>query len=90
MVFTNLRVELSDLNISLNGRQLERVESERFLDQNMSWKLHIAKLASKISMNSGTIYKLKGIVPNKILMTLYKYITVLYNRTSTTAHRYGA
>ena len=75
MIFTKKRIDLTNFTIIMNDLPLERVTSERFLgvilDQNLSWNAHITKLASKISMNSGIIFKLKGIVPQKVLMMLY-------------------
>lgn len=76
MVFTNQRNnDLNDLDIRLNGVDIKKVESERFLgvilETNMTWKKHISSLASKIARNSGMIYNLNGIVPEKVLKTLY-------------------
>ena len=59
----------------MNGTLIERSVCERFLgvlvDDNLSWSNHIKSLASKISRNSGIMYKLKGIVPDSVLKTLY-------------------
>ena len=75
MVFSNRRDDSSGISIHLRGAAVERVKTERFLgviiDTGLSWKTHITKLASKISMNAGIIFKLKGIVPAKVLKSLY-------------------
>ena len=73
MIFTN-RPKI-EIDVKLNGTLIERSTCERFLgvlvDENLSWSDHIKSLASKISRNSGIIYKLKGIVPESVLKTLY-------------------
>ena len=74
MVFSNCR-DRNDLCISLNGVPIERSDSERFLgvivESNLNWKTHISNLAAKISRNAGILYKLKGLVPNKVLRLVY-------------------
>ena len=76
MVFSNSHASSACLDIRLNGVPIERVESERFLgvilDSNLSWSMHISKLGSKVSMNAGIIFKLKGIVPEKLLIDFSK------------------
>ena len=73
MLFTN-RPKI-EIDVKLNGTLIERSVCERFLgvlvDDNLSWSNHIKSLASKISRNSGIMYKLKGIVPDSVLKTLY-------------------
>ena len=73
MIFTN-RPKI-EIDVKLNGTLIERSVCERFLgvlvDDNLSWSNHIKSLASKISRNSGIMYKLKGIVPDSVLKTLY-------------------
>ena len=75
MVFSNSRSDSDDLRITLNGVQIERTDSERFLgvivESNLNWKIHISNLAAKISRNAGILYKLKGLVPNKVLRLVY-------------------
>ena len=41
------------------------------MDSKLNWKAHNKKLASKISRNAGILYKLKGIVPDKVLRLVY-------------------
>ena len=75
MMFTNRRNIANELNISLNGKKIEYTDRERFLgvilDSNLTWSSHINLLSSKLSQNSGIIYKLKGIVPVSVLRKLY-------------------
>ena len=50
-------------------------ESERFLgviiDSKLNWMTHIAKLACKLSRYAGILYKLWGLVPNRVLKLVY-------------------
>ena len=41
------------------------------LDQNISWKPHITKMAIKIARVIGVLHKLKHIFPQHILLTIY-------------------
>ena len=73
MIFSNKAKQ--ELNIKLNGIKIERTSSEKFLgvilDDKISWTVHKSALASKISRNAGILYKLKGLVPETVLRTLY-------------------
>ena len=73
MVFTNKLKQ--NLDISFNGVQIEQSDRERFLgvilDSGLTWSHHINLLASKISRNAGILYRLKGIVPDKTLRTIF-------------------
>ena len=41
------------------------------MESNLNWKTHISNLAAKISRNAGILYKLKGLVPNKVFRLVY-------------------
>ena len=75
MVFTNKHNIDKNLNLSLNGTEIEHTEQERFLgvimDSRLSWTAHINTLSAKISRNAGIIYRLRGLVPQSILKILY-------------------
>lgn len=76
MIFSNKHnISTSDINITFNGVSIERVESERFLgvilDSDLSWKSHISGIAAKVSRNAGILFKLKGLVPEKVLKLVY-------------------
>ena len=63
------------LSISLNGTPINKSTNAKFLgvimDENLNWNHHIAALASKVSRNSGILYKLREILPAKALRNLY-------------------
>ena len=75
MVFTNKKVDLSSIEVTLDNTKIKKSDEERFLgvimDSKLNWKAHIKRLASKISRNAGILYKLKGIVPNIVLRMVY-------------------
>ena len=41
------------------------------MDENITWREQIAALALKMSRNAGILFKMKGILPQKIMKTLY-------------------
>ena len=45
-------------------------------DENLSWKNHIDGITKTISRNIGMINKLKFIIPERILHTLYMYTSI--------------
>ena len=61
--------------VGFNGEPIERVDNFEFLgvtiNQNLSWKSHIAKISTKVSRASGLIKRLQNTLPNYILKTLY-------------------
>ena len=61
--------------ININGTELERVENFNFLgltiNENLSWKPHVNKIANKISKYSGVLCRLKHFLPSHILKTIY-------------------
>lgn len=61
--------------VKINRIHLEKVTSFNFLGltihENLSWKPHIEKIASKISKCSGVLCRLKHFLPEQILRTIY-------------------
>lgn len=47
-----------------------------FLDQHLTWKKHISYISLKLSKNIGVINKLKNVLPDSVLLTLY--YTMIY------------
>ena len=73
MIFSNKQI--SDIEITLTGKKIERTTEEGFLgvtmDSKLRWNSHRQKLASKLSRNAGILRKLKGIVPLNVIKLLY-------------------
>ena len=76
MVLHHRNKKLPDIfNIYINSIAIDRVSEFNFLgliiNENLSWKPHVNKIASKISKQIGVLNKLKHMVPNHILRMLY-------------------
>ena len=76
MIFTNNNsARAIDINVKYGKRTLARKTSARFLgvlmDEKITWREHIATLSLKMSRNAGILYKMKGILPQKVMKTLY-------------------
>ena len=73
MLFANKKIE--DIEVYLGDDRLIKSETEKFLgvliDTKLNWSNHIRNLSTKISRNSGILFKLKGKVPGKILQLIY-------------------
>ena len=63
------------LNLSINNTPIEQVKEFNFLglllDESLTWNSHIQKIASKIAGVNGTLSRLKRILPQEILKTIY-------------------
>ena len=74
MLFGNQRSSV-DVNLCINGIQIERIKETRFLglivDEKLSWKPHIQHLVKKISKNIGIIYNTKEFFNKETLKLLY-------------------
>ena len=79
MLFTNKKRMDHDLNIMTDGTKIEEVNKTKFLgviiDNKLSWKDHVAHVASKVSRGMGMIIKARNYLNRKSLLTLY-YIFV--------------
>ena len=74
MLFANTKIP-SDFTATMANVPIERTSVARFLgvlvDENLTWKQHIATLQTKMTRNAGILLRLKGILPISILKTLY-------------------
>ena len=73
---------VNNVDIILDKTKLKRVDKTKFLgvtiDENLSWKNHIDGITKTISRNIGMINKLKFIIPERILHTLYCTLVLPY------------
>ena len=73
---------LDSFDIKMADNTIKRVTSTKFLgiliDQNLSWKTHIAQINKTISRNIGVISKLRHILPQSILLMLYNTLILPY------------
>ena len=77
MLFHHRQRNISALipKLYINGLRIDRVTEFNFLgcvlDENLTWKSHIQKIACKIAVVIGTINRLKRFLPCDILKTIY-------------------
>lgn len=65
----------TDMHVVMNGIPLERVNSTKILglhmDANLSWGDHVGHISNQISKGIGILSKLKHILPQKIMRSIY-------------------
>ena len=75
MLFTDKKRKDHDLTIMIDGTKIEEVKKTKFLgviiDNKLSWKDHVAHVASKVSRGMGMIIKARNYLNRKSLLTLY-------------------
>ena len=75
------RRQLNPIQFSINGRDMDVVSHFNYLgiilEENISWKKHVAMITNKLSKISGVLHRLKYICPQNILKTIYKSLFVL-------------
>ena len=77
MIFHPHQKDIIDLTprLIMNGTEIERVKTFDFLgvtlDENLTWKPHTDKVATKLSKYSGIMNKLKNYLPRYIMKALY-------------------
>ena len=83
MLFANKKRKDHDLNIMIDGTKIEEVKKTKFLgviiDNKLSWKDHVAHVASKVSRGMGMIIKARNYLNRKVYL---HYIIHLYIHTS--------
>ena len=74
MIFDNRKVS-SDLHVSMNGINIERVYVTKFLgvliDCKLSWKDHIKNVSKKLSKSIAVIRKASFVLSSEALLNLY-------------------
>ena len=82
MLFHRKQKHLDEINVVINGIEIEHVPSFNFLgimlDENLSCKSHIEMVGNKISKVTGILYRLKNVFPEKVLFVLYNSLIVSY------------
>jgi len=78
---SHMRPNLAQLNITINGIQLDRIGNdcnEQYfkilgipLDENLTWKYHINQVCKKVSRALFSIKQVKRALPTDCLKTLY-------------------
>ena len=80
MVISN-RLIPPDISLVMRGNLLSRVSSAKFLgivlDDKVNFREHIPSLSSKLSRSIGAMYRIRSMIPENILYTLY--YTLVYS-----------
>ncbi len=75
MIFHTPQRKVDSLNIQIDNTVIERVRVFDFLgltiNENLTWKDHIDKIANKISRSLGILNKLKHFLPVKVKLLIY-------------------
>jgi len=88
MVFTSARKKKNDANVVdnrillINDKPLQQVSSTKFLgvyiNKHLNWADHIHQLEIKISKTCGFLSKLKYLLPQSVLLTIYNTLCLPY------------
>ena len=74
----------TDLNVELNGQNIERVEDYKFLglniNQHLNWKPHMLNILSKIQRNLAIVRKIARFLNRNSLMQLYHSLIMSHIR----------
>ena len=69
-------------NYKIDNIPLDQKESTKFLgitiDKNLSWNQHLRNLSSKIAKGIGVLYKMKYLLPERTLLSLYNTLILPY------------
>ena len=75
MLFHKRRA-VTPINISMNNMPIDIVPHFNYLriilDENLSWKVHVAMVTGKLSKINGILNRLKYIYPAQVLLTICK------------------
>ena len=76
MIFSNVNTSgLDNFQPTYNHQPIEQKSVAKFLgvliDKNLNWIDHIKSISTKMSRNCGILYRLKGVLPQKAMLTLY-------------------
>lgn len=76
------KYNLNNLTVLFNGTVINQVKSTKFLgiiiDEHLCWNDHIHQVESKISKSCGILARLKHILPQRVLLTLYNSLILPY------------
>ena len=74
-IIFNKTLKNSTLDINIGDRTLDQIKEFNFLgleiNANLDWSSHMAMIMIKLNRNIGVIRRLKSMLPNSTLMTLY-------------------
>ena len=80
---------LKKFNLNINKNHIKQVSLSKYLgvhlDNKLSWQEHINILQTKLSKFSGLVYRIRTLVPKKIIIMLYNALVGSYLRYGITS-----
>lgn len=93
------RRDYTTINITYDGALIEQVKEQKFLgvwfSEELSWTTHVNKLKADLALVTGSIYRIRNLIPTSLKQVLY--YSLFYSRLSygilvwgtTTAYNYN-
>ena len=82
MVFHRARIKAKDLNVEMQGNNIDCVTTTKYLgviiDNKLKWTSHILYIKNKISKTIGLFYKMRQYLERKALINLYYSLVFPY------------
>ena len=82
MVFHGARIKAKDLNVEMQGNNIDCVTTTKYLgviiDNKLNWTCHILYIKNKISKTIGLFYKMRHYLEKKALINLYYSLVFPY------------
>ena len=77
---------LKKVNLNINKNNIKQIDTMKYLgvllDNMLKWDKHLQNLLTKLSIANGIFYKIRNLVPSKILLLLYNALVDSYLRYS--------
>ena len=77
---------LKKVNLNINKNNIKQIDTMKYLgvllDNMLKWDKHLQNLLTKLSKANGIFYKIRNLVPKKILLLLYNALVDSYLRYS--------
>ena len=84
MIITKKRIDTSQIKIKIDGTELEKCDSYKYLgvffDKSLTWKTHIEYISKKISSSCGSLVKVRNCVDVDTLREIYHALIHSYIR----------
>ena len=82
MVFSNTKITSANTELKIEGETISEVTKTKFLgviiDNRLNWQHHINYISSKVVKGIGIIIKVRKVLDNKSLLSLYYAFTYPY------------
>ena len=80
---------LKKMNLNINKNNIKQIDTMKYLgvllDSALKWDKHLQNLVTKLSKANGVFYKIRNLVPRKIILLLYNALVGSYLRYAITS-----